>query len=115
MAPWATAADARTAELWPDAGDVSEGFLELLLEAAQETCEAYAPALAADAPVPARYRIAVVMHARDVWNASRRNPEGTMGPEDYAVQVRPLSLDVRQLLRPRDPRPVFGTGRSVTA
>ena len=53
------------------------------------------------------------MHARDIWNASRRSPEGTMGPDDYAVQVRPLSMDVRQLLRPRDPRPVFGTGRTT--
>lgn len=113
MAPWVTPADARVPELWPDAAELSAEFLELILEAAQEACEAYAPALAVDAPVPARYRIAVVMHARDTYNATRRNPEGTIGAEDYAVQVRPLSLDVRQLLRPRDPRPVFGTGRGT--
>lgn len=113
MAPWADPDAPIAAELWPDAAEVSTELRALLFAAAQEACEEYAPALAADATVPARYTIAVTMHARDIWNASRRSPEGTMGPEEFAVTVRPLSIDVRQLLRPRNPVPTFGTARTT--
>lgn len=108
MSTWATPEDA--ADLWPDSTDLSPAGLEKMLGAAQEACAAYAPALAADDAVPYRYTLAVVMHARDLWNAVRRGPDGALGPEDFPLQVRPLSLDVRQLLRPMSPVPTFGGG-----
>jgi len=91
---------------WPDA-PTDPVRLESILEAAQEECEAYAPALAEGAPVPARYREALLLQAQEVWGASKRSGD-VLGGEDYPIRVRPLADVVRQRLRPRRPVPSFG-------
>jgi len=111
VATWITAEEV-TVDLWADAPS-TPATLALYLDAAQEQCEAYAPALEDGAAVPARYKLAVIAHARDTWNAGRADEAGDIGAEPFAVAVRPLSLHVRQLLRPRDPRVVFGTGTAT--
>lgn len=97
MADWCTVEQARL--LWADAPD-DDTLLNQLLDAAQEAAEAYAPALADAAPVPARYTQAVAFHARDQWNAG----QGSTVDLDGLVPVqRPMSPIVRQLLRPKAP------------
>ena len=96
---------------WPDAPK-DTARLERILDAAQEECEAYAPALADPAVVPARYKEALLLQCQEVWGAAKRNGD-VLGSEDYPIRVRPLADVVRQRLRPRSPRPRFGR-RPVT-
>lgn len=103
---WATQPQA--AYLWPDSGVIDPGALALLLDAAQEQCEEYAPALADPAAVPARYTLAVVYQARELWAASQRGEQDVIGVGDYAIRARPLTAAVKALLRPQRGRPGVG-------
>lgn len=112
MATWATREDALA--LWPDAIAIAEPTLDFLLEVAEQQCAAYAPASVN--PVPERYTQAVVLQAREVWSAARR--EGTADlvgypSTEYAIRARPLVGPVKGLLRPSKGRPRFG-GAAVT-
>ena len=105
MDPWTTDLElVRT--MWADAPD-DDTRLTQLLAAAQEECATYAPALATGATVPARYLEALVLQAKDGFDAARRQGD-LLGGEDYPIRVRPLSDVVRQKLRPRNPVPRFG-------
>lgn len=98
MSNWATLTEARS--LWADAPDEDE-VLDLALDAAQEQCEAFAPALGEGAPVPAGYTLAVVTQARSVYRASAlANQDGGIGPDGLVIRTFPLDWQVRQLLRP---------------
>lgn len=103
MTAWATVDFARS--MWADAS-IDDDILEAQLAAAQESCQAYAPALEDDAPVPVRYSQAVVLQAQEVANAAHRDGD-VIGFSDtgYAVRVRPLSTTVKALLRPRSAVP----------
>ena len=101
---WATLEQARTPGVWPDAPTDDE-VLRGLLEDAHAACSAYAPTLAAGAPVPAGYWRAEVLQAREIWAASKRDG-GIIGFTDtYAVRARVLTDEVRALLRPRRAAP----------
>ena len=104
MRLWADPSTVRA--MWADAPD-DDARLTQLLTAAQEEAEAYAPTLPVGDPIPARYVEALVLQAREVWGAAQRSGD-VIGGEDYPIRVRPLSDAVRQLLRPRNPRPRFG-------
>lgn len=97
MAAWADIEFARL--VWADA-PLDDALLQSLLDSAQESCEAYAPA--STDPVPDRYSQAVVLQAQEVYNATSRDGD-VIGFSDsgYAVRVRPLSTTVKALLRPR--------------
>lgn len=115
MTPWATPAEIRA--IWADAP--SEGRLTQLLEAAQESLEAYAPAsvvasIEAGGTVPRRYVEALALHCRDVWGAGLRDSDFLIGDADFAVRVRAMSDAVRALLRPRNPVARFGRRPEVT-
>lgn len=86
--------------MWPDAVGLPDDVLLRLLQAAQEQAEAYAPALAFGDAVPARYTEALILQARELWGATRREGADVVGFDTYAVRVRPLSATVRSLLRP---------------
>lgn len=105
---WATRELARAS--WPDA-PTDDGQLDRLLLAAQEQVERYAPALvmAEDGTitVPQRYTEAVVLQARELWGASRREGD-VIGFDAYAIRVRPLGATVKQLLRPSSGVPRLG-------
>lgn len=105
MATWVTV-DALRAR-WEDA-PLDDDVLESMLDAAHEQCVAYAPALAADAPVPARYLEAEVLQVRELYQAQERDGDVIGYGDGYAVRVRPLGQDVRSLLRPKRGKPVCG-------
>lgn len=108
MATWITAATLPPG-VWVDAAEVDPATLDLFLEAAQDQLETFGPALPADATeAPARYRLAVVFHARDLWNVARTSPDGALGPEEFAIKPVPVSAAVRALMRPPQGRPRFG-------
>lgn len=107
----ADAAYARS--MWPDAGNLPDDVLASLLTLSWESCERYVPAgeLAAITPgdpVPERWKLANVQHARDAWTATRRDTGDVLGFDQYAVTVRPLSGSVRALLRPSRGVPLVG-------
>jgi molybdopterin-guanine dinucleotide biosynthesis protein A len=107
MTAWATRDTIRA--MWADA-PTDDTRLDQLLAAAQEEAEAYAPTLPVTdppAPVPARYVEALALQCKEIWEAGQRSGD-LIGGEDYPIRVRPLSDAVKQLLRPRNPRPRFG-------
>lgn len=102
---WATRDEARAT--WPDAVGMPDPVLDRLLDAAFEQCSAFAPPLPDGAVVPARYREANILQARELWQAAHRDGD-LVGFETYAVRVRPLSATVQALLRPHTGVPVVG-------
>lgn len=98
-----------TPEEWPDADRMDPASLASFLDVAQEQCLEYAPVLPEGAPVPARYRLAVIYQARDVRRAALRSGDSeTIGDGAFPVRVAPMSLTVRSLLRPPSAAPTFG-------
>lgn len=107
---FATLTDARKS--WPDAGDIDDARLTLLLAAAFPSVEQYAPALPADAVyptnVPEAYTLAQVMQARELYQAQQRGEQDVIGVGDYAIRSRPLIAAVKSLLRPERGIPGIG-------
>lgn len=106
MAAWATREQARA--FWPDAASIADATLDTLLDVATEQAVEYAPALAVGAPVPARYMLATVYQAREVYAASQRGEQDVIGIGDYAIRARPMTAAVKRLLRPVKGRPKVG-------
>lgn len=105
MPTWLTLPELRTG--WADA-PADDAELTELADAAQEQLEAYAPALALGQAVPARYRQALRLQVRELWQARRRDGD-TIGLDDgYALRARPLGTTVRSLLRPNAAVPGVG-------
>lgn len=100
---WLTKTDVATIEAfgWTDAGDLEEGVLVAYLDAAKEACLAYAPPLAAGKDVPASWRIAQAMQARNLFNSGAAAPADPGEGGTYGVTARPLDWQIKQLLRPR--------------
>lgn len=105
MTNWVTIDEVQAA--WPDAL-LDEDDLQRLIDAAQEVLLEYAPALAVDAEVPARYKEALIMHVRELWRASERDGDviGING-DGFAVRARDLTAQVKALLRPRTGKPAL--------
>lgn len=108
MVAWADSADAQM--LWGDALEMDPALLQHLLDVSQELCEAYAPALVEGAPVPARYKQAVVQQARETWSNAQRDGDVLGFDGEYAIRVRPLADSVKQLLRPARAVPAYLNG-----
>lgn len=95
-------------DLWPDAPSSDRWCFELL-EVAKADVLAFAPALLEGVVVPANFRRAQYMHARDIWNASQNTGDsGELGDEGFAVRPYPLDWMVKQVLRPRTGTPAVG-------
>lgn len=58
--------------------------------------------------VPARYTLATVMQAREIYSAGQRDSGDVIGFGDYAIRARPLTAAIKQLLRPQRGRPAVG-------
>ena len=101
MTAWATMADARDPHVWPDAVNMPDATLTRYLAAAHEALEGFAPALPDGATVPESYRLANILHARELRNATQRGESDVIGVGDYAIRARPLTAAVRALLRPQ--------------
>lgn len=95
---------------WTEAAQVGATLVATLLEVSQGQVKAYAPALADGAPVPASYRLATVLQARDNWQASRRVGDSVaIGDTAYAIRVRPLSDAIKAMVRPPEAVPGFAS------
>lgn len=101
---WHTLDTAR-ASPWPDARELPDVGLHALLESARRDVLAFAPALPASSPVPQAYRDGQLMQARNRHNAGATAADGDGGLDGFALTVRPLDWQVKQLLRPRRGRP----------
>lgn len=95
---------------WTEAANIGPTMVGTLLEVARGQVEAYAPALAPGADVPAAYRLATVLQARDNWQASRRVGDSVaIGDTAYAIRVRPLSDAIKAMVRPPEAVPGFAS------
>lgn len=103
---WHTLDSARAE--WPTEGTYTDVQLFRLLEAAKRQCIEYAPALAADAPIPSSWLDAQIMQARNIANAAKTDPG--QSPDGGLFVIRPYPMDkfVRNLLRPERAVPVIG-------
>lgn len=89
---------------WPDAEVVDDYLLAELLDVARHDVLEYAPVLDAGDPVPANYRRAQQMQARNRLNAGSVDPStGEDGGMSYALHPYPLDWHIKQLLRPKRP------------
>ena len=87
--------------VWSDAELLDDGVAVAVLTAAREQCEAFAPHVEADA-VPARYRHAQVLQARQLAQAGVVQQGDTM-PGAFPVTTFPMDWSVKALLRPPGP------------
>jgi hypothetical protein len=108
---WIAPTDELVGQAWQQSSTLSPELLALLVAAAQEGCEAYAPALQLDELgepiIPSRYKLAVIQQARETWNAGKRDGD-IITTDAYAARARELTAAVRQLLRPKRGRPGIG-------
>lgn len=96
-------------QYWPEAGALEESVLDMLLLAAQEQCEAYAPFVEPGMVTPPfRYALATIYQARELYRAGLRDEQDVIGVGDYAIRARPLTAAVKQLLRPERRVPAVG-------
>lgn len=94
--------------LWPDVVTLSEADRDALLQSAYEQVVVYAPVVIGP-DVPERFRQAQIAQARDNYTASRSGDGEIIGFNgDFAIRVRPLSTQVKALLRPRPAVPRIG-------
>ena len=85
---------------WADA-PLDDVFLYQILDSAKTQCIEYAPALAANAVIPANYLQAQVMQARALYQSVIANQNDNIGVEGFTVRVFPLDFTIRALLRPK--------------
>jgi len=108
---WIAPTDELVVGAWAQSATLPADLLAALVEAAQEGCEAYAPAVKLDELgepiIPSRYKLAVIQQARETWNAGKRDGD-LITTDAYAARARELTASVRQLLRPKRGRPGVG-------
>jgi hypothetical protein len=91
---------------WPGGGlSLNTEYVQQVLDVAESECLAFAPLPSGAGPedVPIGHRQAHLMHARNIWNASKVNPSGAMGDDSQGFALTPFPLDwaVKARLRPR--------------
>lgn len=105
---WHTVESAR--DQWVDAptddGADEDATLLELLEVAKGAVLAYAPAVE-DLEVPTNYRVAQLMQMRNIWNSSKASPAGEFDNGSYGLSSFPLDWQIRQILRPKQGKPVI--------
>lgn len=102
MGAWLDISTAR-AEWW-DAPD-DDTTLARLLEVAKTQVIAFAPTLDDITRPTESYVLAQLMQARNLWNTGRIAPDSTAAVDGFVIQPHPLDWQIKQLLRPRNPRP----------
>lgn len=88
-------------EEWPDAEYIDDVPLWRVLELARTQVLDFAPALVDPDIVPDRYRDAQRVQARNIWNAAKVSPDGTVGTDDFVIRPFPLDWHVKQIIRPK--------------
>jgi hypothetical protein len=123
MATWHTVESAR--DQWADApedeGEDADATLRGLLEDAKLAVRAFAPTesdgytidedgyIVPGDPslVPQNYRDAQLIKCRIIWSAEKQSPTGTFDGGDYDLSTYSLERTFKQLLRPKQGRPVI--------
>lgn len=115
MVTWYSASDPEAQErlgsAWSDAPIENAELCDMILDTAREQVIAYAPAPApvpSGEPVPdppARYVLAQLQQARNLWNAGRTTGEGEVGPDGFVFRPYPLDKTIKQIIRPVDGKP----------
>lgn len=105
MSTWASLVQAR--QLWEDATGLPDATLTMLLDSAQNVCEAYAPVLADPATPPANYTLAVVYTARLTRLGQSAAVDGDVLADGYTYTPPALTPIVKRMLRP-DRGPMVG-------
>jgi hypothetical protein len=97
---WLTIASLR--RNWRDAPTDDEDCFELL-GLSKAAVIAFAPVLNfTTVPVPANYRKAQRMQARNTWNAAKVDPSnGSLGDDTFVIRPYPLDWSIKQILRPK--------------
>ncbi|MDU0367672.1 hypothetical protein RWH45_10625 [Microbacterium sp. KSW4-17] len=101
MATWHTPHSARA--FWKDAAGLSDETVAVYLTVAAQACLAFAPLPDLDPEeIPENYRLAQVMHARNIHNAVQNGGGAQQDQDTGFVIMAPAPLDwhIRQLLRP---------------
>lgn len=102
---WLTAGDdmATIEAVWSDAALVDAVVLQMYLDAGRDACQAYAPDADPAADIPAGWKIAQVMQARNIYNAgiTPTSGDGDFSAGGYGISTYPLDWHVKQLLRPQ--------------
>lgn len=111
---WYTIADIEDPEvldLWADIAQLSEQTISLLLDVARDQVLAYAPAIPFATPenIPARYRLAQMRQAVNLYRAAIADAGGQVGDDGtFAISPRPMDWHVKNILRPVKGRPRVG-------
>lgn len=90
-------------DVWPEA-PMNDEVRGLIVATAQNDVVEFAPELPEDATIPANYRLAQLMQARNLWNAGRTDSDGGVGDGEFVFRPFPLDRQIRQILRPKSPR-----------
>lgn len=93
-------------EDWADAPRLDSSLYEKL-DAARTACLNFAPALVDGAAVPVGYRLAQLMQARAIMNATKAGTADSLGADGLTVTVFPLDWNIKALLRPKRGKPVI--------
>ena len=104
---WLTPFEVRAEPYWPTCDVNLDTALATLLTSARIQCEAFAPALAADAVIPENYRLAQAMQARALYRSTTVGSGDQFGADGLTVTVFPMDWTVKNLLRPRRGLPVL--------
>ncbi|ONI63908.1 hypothetical protein ALI44B_04590 [Leifsonia sp. ALI-44-B] len=92
-------------DVWDDAPQ-DDDILRLVMDSAKAQVLEFAPELEEDDPLPERYVLAHLMQTRNLWNASKIDPDGGMGEGEFVLRPFPLDWQVKALLRPKRAVPV---------
>ena len=106
---WATLNDAR--EMWTESRTIPDATLARLLADAEWQCEQIAPLVAPGATVPGAYARAVVLQARELAQAARRDGD-MIALDSWSVRATPVTPTVKSILRPKR-LPYFGGPRGA--
>lgn len=104
MADWYTADPEQTERLlgaWPDAPIEDMETCAFLLGTAQDQVLNFAPDLAEGGVVPARWVLAQLQQAKNLWNAGRVSGSGDVGVDQFTYTPRPLDKTVKGMIRPQ--------------
>lgn len=103
---WHTLATARLG--WTTGGPKADEVLAEFLANAKTAVLAFAPTLADGDPVPAGWRSAQLLQARNTWNALKTDPSDSSSDPQAPIKPYPMDRYVKSLIRPAKGVPSFG-------
>ena len=88
-------------ELWSDAEAIGETVRQLMLDAAQDACEAYLPAEDdPERPRDGTVRLAQLALVRGLWNDAIADEGGSIGGDGFDYSPPWLAREARRMMRP---------------